>query len=251
MIKKFFFLCLLVLALTVPRAQAQNNRRHDTNYNGWFMYFGNHRLTDKWGLHTEFQLRQYQVISKQQQLMPRVGLTYNLSDRAMVMGGYAYVHTYPYGDNPAASDFPEHRTFQQLQLKDQQGMFGLSHRFRLEQRWIKFANAPAYTYLNRARYQFRVTVPLQGPTLEDREFYLGANEEVFLNFGPNVTTNIFDQNRAYAAVGYRFHKDATLEVGYLHQHVAQRNGLWFESNHTLQVGLTYNLDFRKPAQKTP
>jgi hypothetical protein len=168
-----------------------------------------------------------------------------------VAAGYAYVHTYPYGDNPAREDFPEQRTYQQLQIRDNHGRFILQHRFRLEQRWIKFAGADDYTYLNRARYQFRTTLPLQGATLEDKEFYLGLYDEVFLNFGPNVTNNIFDQNRAYAAVGYRFHKDATLEVGYLHQHVAQRNGIWFENNHTLQVGLTYNLDFRKKTAAAP
>ncbi|GGK59694.1 DUF2490 domain-containing protein [Rufibacter glacialis] len=243
--KKLLSLCLLLSFFTFSETFAQNNRRHDTNYNGWFMYFGTHKLTDKWGLHTEFQLRRYQVVSHPQQFLPRVALTYSLSDRASVAAGYAYVRTYPYGDNPAREAFPEQRTYQQLQLRDQQGIFILQHRFRLEQRWIKFPGAEDYTYLNRARYQFRATLPLQGATLEDKEFYLGLYDEVFVNFGPNVTQNIFDQNRAYAAVGYRFHKDATLEVGYLHQHVAQRNGIWFESNHTLQVGLTYNLDFRK------
>lgn len=246
--KKIFLLALLILGVAVAQVQAQNNRRHDTNFNGWYMYFGNHRLTDKVGLHTEFQLRQYKVITRQQQLMPRVALTYNLSDKAFVAFGYAYVHTYPYGDNPAAHDFPEHRTYQQLQFRDQQGIFGLTHRFRLEQRWIKFANAQDYTYLNRVRYQFRANIPLQGPSIEDKEFYLGVYDEVFINFGPNVTTNFLDQNRAYAALGYRFHKDASVEVGYLHQHVAQRNGVWFENNHTLQVGLTYNLDFRRKTE---
>ncbi len=242
---KRFLPFLLLFALAFSSASAQNNRIHDTNYNGWYMYFGNHKLTDKLGLHTELQVRQYKVITEQQQIMPRFALTYNLSDRAMVAAGYAYVHTYPYGDNPASDDFPEQRIFQQLQLKDQQGIFGLQHRFRLEQRWLKFAGAQDYTYLNRARYQFRVNIPLQGPSIEDREFYLGVYDEVFLNFGPNVTNNIFDQNRAYVALGFRFHKDANLEVGYLHHHVAQRNGIWFEDNHTLQVGLNYNLDFRK------
>lgn len=242
---KRFLPFLLLFAFSLSSAYGQNSRKHDTNYNGWYMYFGTHKLTDKWGLHTELQVRQYKVITEQQQIMPRFALTYNLSDRAMVAAGYAYVHTYPYGDNPAADDFPEQRIFQQVQFKDQQGIFGLQHRFRLEQRWVKFAGAEDYTYLNRARYQFRVNIPLQGPSIEDREFYLGVYDEVFLNFGPNVTNNIFDQNRAYAALGFRFHQNASLEVGYLHHHVAQRNGIWFENNHTLQVGLTYNLDFRK------
>ncbi|RNI26015.1 DUF2490 domain-containing protein [Rufibacter latericius] len=248
--RKIFLVCLFLFVVSASEILAQNTRRHDTNYNGWFMYFGTHKLTDKWSIHTEFQLRRYHVVSDPQQFMPRLALVYNLSDRASLAGGYAYVHTYPYGDNPAADDFPEHRTYQQLQLKDQQGIFGLQHRFRLEQRWIKFAGAEEYTYLNRVRYQFKTTIPLAGPTLEDKEFYLSLYDEVFVNFGPNVTNNVFDQNRAYAAVGYRFHKDATLEVGYLHQHVAQRNGIWFESNHTLQVGLTYNLDFRKKTTTT-
>lgn len=242
---------LLIVAWALPNAQAQNQRRHDTNFNGWYMYSGVHKLTNKWGVHTEFQLRRYRVISRPQQMLLRGAATYHLSDRAMVAIGYAYVHTYPYGDNPASDDFPEQRMYQQLQLRDQHGLFTLVHRFRLEQRWIKFAGTDQYTFLNRVRYQLRANIPLQGATLEDEELYLGLYDEVFLNFGPNVTGNIFDQNRASAAIGYRFHQNATLEVGYLHQHVAQRNGIWFESNHTLQVGLAYNLDFRKKEKASP
>ena len=26
-------------------------------FNGWIFYTGNHKLTEKWGLHTEFQFR--------------------------------------------------------------------------------------------------------------------------------------------------------------------------------------------------
>src|SRR5690606_18991343 len=126
--------------------------------------------------------------------------------------GYAHAHTSPYGDNPAADDFPEHRIYQQLQLKDQQGIFGLQHRFRLEQRWVTYAGAQQATYLNRLRYQFKVNLPLQGPTIEDKEFYLGLYDEVFINFGPNVGANIFDQNRASAVIGYRLHGNANVEL---------------------------------------
>jgi hypothetical protein len=60
-------------------------------------------------------------------------------------------------------------------------------------------------------------------------------DEVFVNFGKNVTGNIFDQNRAYAAIGYNVTKTNRLEVGFMEQTLQQRNGRIIENNHTLMV----------------
>jgi hypothetical protein len=163
----------------------------------------------------------------------------------MLTLGYAYVDTYPYGDFPAAAIFPEHRLYQQLQLGGSTGLFRFTHRYRLEQRWVHFPNTDAATYLHRARYFFRAVLPLQGATLDDKEFYLAAYDEIFVGFGKNMAQNFFDQNRLFGAIGYRFTPRAQIELGYLNQIVQQRNGRVFEHNHTLQAALYYNLDFSR------
>ncbi|WP_155800832.1 DUF2490 domain-containing protein [Pontibacter sp. BAB1700] len=234
----------LLLWLSAP-AQAQSERVKDFNSNGWYMYFGDHKLNDKWGLHTEVQWRRHNILKDPQQLLIRTGINYDLTPSAMFTLGYAYIETHPYGDFPAAGTFPEHRIYQQLQLKNSVSRVGLMHRYRLEQRWIKPAGAETTTYLNRARYMLKATLPLIGTSIEAGEPFLAAYDEIFVGFGNNIQRNIFDQNRAYAALGYKFSNAATLELGYLNQIVQKANGTVFEHNHTLQVSLFYNLDFSK------
>jgi hypothetical protein len=95
-------------------------------------------------------------------------------------------------------------------------------------------------------------VPLQGPTLDDGEWYLTGFDEVFLNFGREVGTNVFDQNRVAGGLGYRVSEDFRLEAHYLSQivqHAAPdaRSGLpVFEFNNGFRLGLTYNLTLVEP-----
>ena len=69
-------------------------------------------------------------------------------------------------------------------------------------------------------------------------------DEFFLNFGHNVASNVFDQNRAYAAVTHTLGKASRLELGYMNQIVQQRNGRIFENNCTLQVAVFSTLALR-------
>jgi hypothetical protein len=60
-----------------------------------------------------------------------------------------------------------------------------------------------------------------------------------------VRLNVFDQNRAYAGVGYQAGRHTRLEAGYLNQLVLRANGLEMENNHTLQLALYSTAPFRK------
>ena len=238
-------LLLLVPGLFLSTADAQSERIKDYNTNGWYMYFGDHKFSDKWGIHTELQLRRHNTIKDPQQLLIRTGINYDLTPNAMFTLGYGFIETHPYGDYPAAGKFPEQRIYQQLQLKSNVALISLSHRYRLEQRWIKQPDADDYTYLNRARYMIKATLPLAGKTLEASELFLAAYDEVFVGFGKNIKQNIFDQNRAYVALGYIISNSSTLELGYLNQIVQKTNGVVFEHNHTLQISFFHNLNFAK------
>jgi hypothetical protein len=226
------------MALISLPVLGQSQRVGDTNTNGWYMFFGDHRLNDHWGIHTEFQWRRHNVITDPQQLLLRGGANYYAGNSTMLTLGYGHIESYSSGEY-----FPEQRIYEQVQLRDNVGRLGLSHRYRLEQRWIELAGTSNYVYQNRARYMLRGTLPLMGPTLDSKEPYVSAYEEILIGFGNNVP-NIFDQNRAYAAMGYKLSRDASVETGYMYQISQQRNRTDFQHNHTLQIGFTYNFDFR-------
>jgi hypothetical protein len=236
---------LLWPALPWPVLQAQeSNRVSDPNLHAWYMYFGDHAVKEgPWGIHFDGQFRRQGVGQQWQQLLLRPGVNYDLTSQVQLSAGYAFIKSHPYGDYPAPFVVPEHRLWQQLLLK-QRVRSAVAHRFRLEQRFVGAKTLDAagepyltgYGYRNRFRYFVKGVVPIRNDGRDSR-YFLALYNEVMFNFGRNVQNNIFDQNRAYVALGRKLPWLGNLEVGYLQQTVQQGNGRVFEFNHTLQVGL--------------
>ncbi|WP_375419096.1 DUF2490 domain-containing protein [uncultured Hymenobacter sp.] len=239
----------------------QNNRLTDHNTIGWLVYVGDHKLAPKWTLHTEYQARRVHGLRVPQNQLMRLGLGHLLTARVKVSGGYTYFQTFRYGAYPtvAGRASPEQRLYQDVTLSDPLGRLTLSHRLRLEQRWLGTRDdhgegaVGKWTYQNRIRYQLAGAWALQGPTLDDGEWYLNAYDELFIGFGPNVQNNIFNQNRLSGGVGYQFTKDAKVELNYLHQ-ISQHAGPdrnsgrpVFEDNQGFWLNVAYSLDFTRKA----
>lgn len=241
------FAALLVQSLFV-KAQP---RMHAYNTNAWLMYFGNHKVSERVGLHAEVQWRRSDTFSKSQQLLLRTGLDYYLKPDIRFTLGYAFIETYPYGDFAVPNAFPEHRIWQQLFLQQNLGKIKLSHRYRLEQRMIGNASTGKFEngrFENRVRYMAKATVNISNGS---HPVFAALYDEVFINFGKDVGYNIFDQNRLYGALGYSISETFKVEVGYLYQIILLRNldgtslKNRIENNTTLQVGLFSNLSFVK------
>jgi len=223
--KKIVLIFILLIAV-VPVLFAQNNRVHDTNNIGWFAFFMNYRLEEKWSFHGEFQWRRVGWITESQQNLYRIGVNYQMHPQLTLRAGYAFADTYNYGEIPISSGemrFPEHRTYLMALIANPIGKVFLSHRFMLEQRWIgrnsdpKVKEIDEFLYLNRIRYMFRMDLPLKGSTLDNKEPYLAAYDELMIGFGKNVNQNIFDQNRIGILAGYKFSASKRVEAGYLNQ----------------------------------
>ncbi|MGV3557066.1 DUF2490 domain-containing protein [Larkinella arboricola] len=204
----------------------QQKRILDHNRIGWFVYNGDHELSKKWSLHTEYQWRRIDYIRTWQQSLARLGVKYKLTEKVQLGGGYTYFVTFPYGDHPVADQgvpTPEHRLYQDLELADTAGRFVLSHRFRLEERWLSEQTPgdprriSGWSYENRVRYQITVNYPLKGATIDNGEFYLTFFDELFISFGKNAGANIYNQNRILGGLGYQFRDNFQLELGFLNQ----------------------------------
>jgi hypothetical protein len=221
----------------------------------WVMYFGNHRLTDHFGIHTEYQWRRADMFNDWQQSLLRLGVDYNTKNNVQITAGYGWIKSFQYGDQPIAHNFDEHRIWEQLILKDKLWRFDIQHRYRLEQRflqnWVKDVSTGEFSqegflFRQRVRYLCRATFPISRKEMKDNTLFLTFYDEVFLGFGKGIGKNILDQNRLYGAIGWRFNANVNVQLGYLNQFVVKFDGVKSERNHTLQIGVTYNLDFRKP-----
>lgn len=254
--RKLLYATILWFSITI--SFAQNTRLNDENSIGWYNYFGNFKLNNKWGVASEYQWRRNNFVTDPQQGLLRVGVNYQLQPNVQLRMGYAWIETAPYGEIPIngfGKDFSEHRAFQMLTINDNISRVEISHRFMLEQRWVGRYSAAnlmkedEFPLLNRLRYMCRVLVPLKGKTVVDKTPYLVLYDEIMIGFGKNVNENIFDQNRLGLMIGYRFNKNLRLESGYLNQtlqlgrEVGNRNV--FQRNNGIIFNAVFNLDFSK------
>jgi hypothetical protein len=253
---------VVVLFIFSQSTFGQNNRLNTNETIGWYNYFGTFKLTDKVGIHSEYQWRRDELITKPMQSLLRVGVNYQLNPRVLFRLGYACIETYPYGEIPIngmGKDFTEHRIFQMVQLSHKEGIVDLSHRFMLEQRFVgRYSSAnldkeDQFPFTNRMRYMMRLQVPLKGKEIKDKTPYLALYDEIFIGFGKNVNANIFDQNRLGVLFGYRFTKTLRIEAGYLNQIVQfgrQINGQnVFQNNNGFIINTNFNFDLTKKEKK--
>lgn len=180
----------------------------EENLGNWFMYFGTHKLSEKYSLHYETQLRNYELVSNFNQLLPRVGLNYHIDKNTSLTAGYAFIPTQNVFDQGWGEEMvTENRIWEQFILKNVVNRVKIRHRYRLEQRWVKLGEET--TYKNRARYMLSVKLPISKN--EDSPLFISLYDEIFLN----ISDNPFDQNRLFAALGYQFNKQMNFQVGYL------------------------------------
>lgn len=258
-------LLLLLLISLSTRAQSQPDPLiADYNAIGWYVYQGDHKLGSRWEIHTEYQARRTHLITDWQQSLLRGGLNFKLMDRVKIGGGYTWLVTHPYGRHPIADQgkYPEHRFYGDISLSDEVGYLQLNQRLRYEQRYIgipeasgPLSNRAVWNRQNRLRYQLQLAFPLQGPTIDDGEWYAAAFDEVFLSFGRTIGTDAFNQNRLAVGFGYQFSEDFKIELQYLNQ-ILQHPELdaatrlpVFDFNNGFRVGVIYNLTLIAPEEK--
>lgn len=243
-----FVLASLIASVLLPgtgRAQPRVSREQMT---GWLSLNSDLQLSPRWFLDTEVAIRMAGPVHEIAQAFPRASVRFQPMGALRFNWGYAFVETWPYGKLPVALRFPEHRMWEQVQLNTAVGRVPMTHRYRLEQRWLGRTaledgepRVQNWVRTNRFRYRVQGTVPLAGPTVDDGEFYLNLSDEVFLNWGANVQRNVFDQNRLAGSLGHRFSPAWRVELGYLEQLLQKPDGRTLERNHTILVSVFNNV----------
>jgi hypothetical protein len=219
----------------------------------WVTYLGNHKITNKFGIHTEYQWRREDGFNHWQQSLARIGLDYYVNPNLSATVGYGWIITYPYGDQLVLHQFNESRIWEQVNAKAKYGRVELQHRYRLEQRFMEkyvkntdgSITKGENIFRQRVRYRAMVTVPISRKEMLDNTLFLNVNNEVFIGFGKGIGKNILDQNRFNLALDWRFNKDFNIQIGYLNQFLIKSDGVKMERNNTLLVSTVYNLDFRE------
>lgn len=231
---------------------ASAQRQTYSNTNAWFQVSGDVALNQRWGILFDASARRSGPIDQAMANFVRAGLAYEVTDNVRVAAGGNYSKSYPYGEVPAQYAVPEWRIWEQLVITHSLGRLDLSHRYRLEQRSRGLRSDPdvdetdVWAHSGRFRYQVKGTLPLSGDGVDPGDAYLTASNEFFIAFGENVQYNVFDQDRATFAVGYRMNRNWRVETGFMEHVVFKNNGIDVEHNHTFTFGLTYTRTAPKP-----
>jgi hypothetical protein len=219
-----------------------------SQFTGWLASFNTLKTGKKTSIHADVQWRSSDELKHTQTLLLRSGLNIHLSKQLIVTGGYAFIHNRR-TIGTVSGYAPEHRTWEQLLYNHKIKSLSVSHRFRLEQRFISKSAVidnelknEGSVYANRLRYFIRNVLPFQQQNTFAKGVFAALQNEVFVNIGntANVNGKFFDQNRLYAAIGYRFNSSFDLETGYLNQYISGRNDA-FTNVHVWQMAGYFRL----------
>lgn len=213
--KKRFIYVFTIVAFLVPNMS--NAQETNDELGAWYMYFYNTTFKDSpWGIQGDLQYRNWNLGGDLEQLLIRSGITYQPKNTQIKFTlGYGNITTGVIGSSDKTSG--EHRIYQEALYPVKFGnRIYTNHRFRYEQRFVENQNLRS-----RYRYNLFINVPLNKKTLEKKAIYLALYNEIFINgqraIGNNNSVEIFDRNRAYAAIGYVIKNGIRVQLGIMNQ----------------------------------
>ena len=216
------FFIILLFAINVF---SQNNG--ENKLGAWYMFSGNHRISDNFSIITGSQIREYETTHNFNQLLLLSGLNYDINQNITAAIGYGFLNTdSTFEELPVEIYSKENRLFEQISLKNTLWKLQLEHRYRLEHRFLDSGNNTDTQH--RTRYRLQVSLPITDI------FSLSVYEEIFLN----LQNDIFSQNRLFAALGIKVTPNSKVQLGYLKNHF---NSVAFDR---LQIGISIRTDLR-------
>ncbi len=213
-----------------------------SQFSGWLASFNTIKIDNKISVRADLQIRSTDNITQLQGILLSSGLIFKCNTHLSVTAGYSFA-TNKKVINNISGYTPEQRIWQQLLYTHTLKSITISHRTRIEERFIEktiiynnhFKNDGS-GYATRLRYFIRNMMPLQKEVIFTTGLFAVLQEEVMANIGNKAAVNgkFFDQNRLYIASGYRFSSKTDLEIGYMYQYVSKK-GATFTNNHIIQL----------------
>ncbi len=209
---------LLIISAFLTLLPFRGSAQVDEDQTGaWYMYFFNTSFKESaWGLQGDIQFRNWNIAGDLEQLLLRGGLTYRPQNANILFtAGYGHITTGAFGSDKSTT--MESRIYQEALFPVQFGnRFYTNHRFRFEQRFVEDQD-----FRTRFRYNLFLNIPLTKPGMEVKTLYLALYNELFINgqrdIGDGRQVELFDRNRAYAALGYILTRGLKVQLGIMNQ----------------------------------
>ncbi|MET0571346.1 MAG: DUF2490 domain-containing protein [Pedobacter agri] len=199
----------------------------------WLFVTHTQKINDRFNILADVQSRSEQNLNQINTLLLRTALAYNINDQHSIALGYAYK-----GDWPDGEEYEyEHRIYQQYQYEFKIKRIEVQLRGRFEQRFLQDSG----THL---AMRARGFAAVQFPIYADEDFttglFAGLQNELFLNVLNRQYANghLFDQNRPYVSIGYRFSEkiETSFDYGLMADQGEEQNTF----NNVFRISLTTN-----------
>lgn len=233
-----FFRLLLLALIMIPagalRAQKNISRQHLI----WEGVFIKLEVNDKWYWQNEIQERHFVSPMAHHQFLFRSHLHRYIANTGWdaSVGMSLFLQNPNDPEAPVKLTVPELRPHIEVAYSQKLTKLKFDHRFRTEARFFHNTNhtrtelEDGFGFGNfRFRYRLQATIPLWR-VFTDHDLRLKLSDELHVNMGKKILTNIFDQNRIYVALNYELTPNVNVEAGYLN---------WFQQT---PDGQFYNRD---------
>ncbi len=204
----------------------------------------------KWGVGFDFvyrtknELGQGSIFTSMLRESYRPWFHYQFSQNARLsISPIGYMKTQEYIGKPTdylRLPYQEFRTTFQFfhHIKQAQGRVMHTWRYRYELRWQEQPAMDDYRYFNRFRLRYRIRVGLNSSDFyANKTLYMAVSDEIGINIGKNVPY-LFNQNRLYIGMGYRFLTAARVELRYVDRVRARGStGFEYDMDKGIMVGI--------------
>ena len=160
----------------------------------------------------EFQGRSYH--SGDTQTYFQTALTYRYLPELHFSLGHIYSRNNPFDDDTFQN---EHRIFQQVVYSQNFETFRLSHRVRLEERFVDNRSKDRTDFRTRLRYQLGLKKTLKPATPQRPEIYFNTYNEIYLST-TGERNAFFSDDWLYAGLGITTKRLGSFELGPLLQY---------------------------------
>lgn len=252
MAKMRLFLVIFLVLFHVSHVQAQKqviNQRM-----AWYGYFLNLLTAPRSSLQLEMAERRFLPSWNAHQTFFRAHFHQAIGQNGWEasLGGCLFL-TRP--NDPESSNrlaVPELRPHVEMASKQQMARWRIDHRYRLEARFFHTTNVQRTELENgyvfgsfRFRYRIQATCNLfRIDSVRFARFRI--NDELHINLGRNIVTNVFDQNRFSMVLSVDVTKSLAVDLGWMNwfQQIPDRS-FYNRQNFIVNMVQTLNLDGRK------
>lgn len=203
---KIKFALIIILLLTmICQASAQSRDK----YNMWFQYLMSAKLTDKSTLTALSQYRSFDLAYDTRLFLVSAYVDYEVANEVKPAAGFMFLVLDSYKFDNSKKERYEKRPFQQVTLGGNIGRTSVSHRFRVEERFISNPDE----FIVRLRYLISLRIPFNRAG-EKEKLYGILKNELRMNV---VKEDPFDSNRLTAGLGIKVGKNSAIEVAFINQ----------------------------------